>query len=165
MWAFGRLPLAISARCYHARIHGLAKDSCQFVCGQDPDGLPVDTLDGERFLAVNGVQTMSHTYADLVGDLDALARAGIRSLRLSPHTGDFVAVCKAFADVASGAMSGAEGLARLKAVAPEAEFSNGFCSALCRARNWRPPDLSWTALALRDARQRGLQGEGYFLQI
>lgn len=26
VWAFGRLPLAISARCYHARIQGLAKD-------------------------------------------------------------------------------------------------------------------------------------------
>ena len=26
VWAFGRLPLAISGRCYHARVHGLAKD-------------------------------------------------------------------------------------------------------------------------------------------
>ncbi|MBT3237323.1 MAG: U32 family peptidase, partial [Rhodospirillaceae bacterium] len=29
---FGRLPLAISARCYHARAHGLHKDGCQYVC-------------------------------------------------------------------------------------------------------------------------------------
>jgi collagenase-like PrtC family protease len=25
---FGRLPLALSARCYHARAHGRTKDSC-----------------------------------------------------------------------------------------------------------------------------------------
>jgi collagenase-like PrtC family protease len=28
---FGRLPLALSARCYHARAHGRAKDTYQFV--------------------------------------------------------------------------------------------------------------------------------------
>ena len=26
LWAYGRAPLAISARCYHARVHGLSKD-------------------------------------------------------------------------------------------------------------------------------------------
>lgn len=31
--AFGRLPLALSARCYHARSRGLSKDGCQYVCG------------------------------------------------------------------------------------------------------------------------------------
>ena len=40
VWAYGRIPLAISSRCYHARIHGLTKDSCQFICANDPDGLP-----------------------------------------------------------------------------------------------------------------------------
>jgi collagenase-like PrtC family protease len=29
---FGRVSLALSARCYHARAHGRSKDSCQFVC-------------------------------------------------------------------------------------------------------------------------------------
>ncbi len=42
---FGRLPLAISARCPHARAYKLHKDSCQYVCGEDPDGLPVATMD------------------------------------------------------------------------------------------------------------------------
>ena len=59
VFAFGRLPLALSSRCYHARLHGLHKDSCQFVCEKDPDGLAVDTIDGQPFLAVNGVQTLS----------------------------------------------------------------------------------------------------------
>ena len=55
VWGYGRLPLAISARCYHARLAGLAKDSCRFVCDADPDGLALETLDGQPFLAVNGV--------------------------------------------------------------------------------------------------------------
>jgi collagenase-like PrtC family protease len=138
LWAYGRVPLAISARCYHARIHGLSKDSCQFVCDKDPDGLTVHTLDGADFLAVNGVQTMSHNYCNLIGDLDRLAAAGVGALRLSPHTGDFVAVTRAFADAASGAISGAEGMRRLRAVAPDVAFSNGFLLGSCGAQDLAP---------------------------
>jgi O2-independent ubiquinone biosynthesis protein UbiV len=125
-FAFGRIPLAISARCYHARIHDLSKDSCQFVCGNDPDGLPVDTLDGEHFLAVNGVQTLSFTYADLLADIGALAAAGVASLRLSPHACDMVAVAAIFRDAADGRCDPAEAQRRLAAELPNARFSNGF---------------------------------------
>jgi len=125
-WAFGRVPLAISARCYHARVRGLAKDSCQFVCGDDPDGMPVDTLDGERFLAVNGVQTMSHTYADLTGDVPALIKAGVTSFRLSPHTCDMVEVANIFRETAEGRCGPAEAKRRLSVELPAAQFSNGF---------------------------------------
>ncbi len=133
VWAYGRIPLAISSRCYHARIHGLTKDSCQFICADDPDGLPARTLDGADFLAVNGVQTLSHVYASLIGDGDRLAAAGIGALRLSPQGGDFVAVTRAFADVAAGRISGDEGQARLQALAPETAFSNGFLLGDCGA--------------------------------
>lgn len=101
LFAFGRLPLALSGRCYHARAHGLHRDSCRYVCDRDPDGMAVRTLGGQDFLAVNGVQTLSHAYqvADLeVGELRA---AGVDALRLSPHTADMVAVAgvfRAFAD-------------------------------------------------------------------
>ena len=80
VFAFGRVPLAISARCYHARLHKLSKDNCRFVCEKDPDGLAVDTLDGEHFLAVNGVQTLSHTCANLIGDLQGAREAWRRRL-------------------------------------------------------------------------------------
>ncbi|WP_294531915.1 U32 family peptidase [uncultured Rhodoblastus sp.] len=133
LWAYGRIPLAISGRCTHARVHGLSKDSCQFVCAKDADGLAVRTLDGANFLAVNGVQTLSHISGALIGDLDRLARAGVTSLRLSPHTGDFIGVTRAFAEVASGALSAKEGLARLRQSAPEAAFSNGFLFGDCGA--------------------------------
>ncbi len=60
---FGRQPLSISMRCYHARAYGLTKDACQFVCELDPDGLAADQLDGKPLLTVNGTLTMSHGYA------------------------------------------------------------------------------------------------------
>ena len=101
VFAFGRAPLAISARCYHARLRKLAKDNCQFVCAADPDGLPVDTLDGERFLVVNGVQTLAFACTNLIGDLDDLAQAGVASLRLSPQHCDMVAVINTFRDVST----------------------------------------------------------------
>ena len=94
--AFGRLPLAISARCYAARARNLSKDGCQYVCADDPDGMEVDTLDDAPFLAVNGTQTMSCHHMDLLGDLAGLAAAGVRRFRLWPHTVDMVAVAALF---------------------------------------------------------------------
>lgn len=126
VWGYGRVPLAISGRCYHARAHGLSKDSCQFVCANDDDGLQVDTVEGQAFLAVNGVQTMSFNYASLAGDIEALAVAGVGSLRLSPQSGDFIEVCRIFRSRADGAIDAVEAAARLAANDPKAAFSHGF---------------------------------------
>lgn len=126
IWAYGRLPLAMSGRCYHARLAGRAKDSCLFVCEDDPDGLPVDTLDGQKFLAVNGVQTLSDSYANLAGDLGAIKAAGASALRLSPHTGDMAQVATTFRRALDGEISGPEAIAALATAAPERRFSNGF---------------------------------------
>jgi collagenase-like PrtC family protease len=126
VWAYGRAPLAISARCYHARIHGFSKDSCRFVCATDPDGLPVRTVDGRDFLAINGVQTLSHVHVNLIGDIEKLAAAGVASLRLSPHSGDFIALTKLFRAAIDGEISGREALARSQDLAPQAAFSHGF---------------------------------------
>lgn len=70
-------------RCNHARLHDRTKDSCQFVWGEDPDGHDVETLDGQAFLAVNGVQTLSQSTASMAYQIGALAEAGVNSLRLS----------------------------------------------------------------------------------
>lgn len=100
--AFGRLPLAISARCYHARLHGFHKDGCQYVCGLDPNGLRVETLEGDRFLAVNGIQTLSFTVRSLLAEFAALQRLGINIFRLWPQALDMVAVARLFRDVLDG---------------------------------------------------------------
>jgi len=126
VFAFGRTPLAISARCYHARLHKLAKDNCQFVCEKDPDGLALKTLESQDFLTINGVQTLSFTCANLLGDISALREATVRSLRLSPQDCDMVAVIKAFRDVLDGREDAEGGRRRLAAIYPNVPFSNGF---------------------------------------
>ena len=102
IFAFGRLPLALSGRCYHARIHRLHKDSCQFTCEKDPDGLSVDTLDDQQFLAVNGVQTLSNQVQAFCPSPDALVSVGMRRLRLSPQTCDMVEVARIYRRLADG---------------------------------------------------------------
>lgn len=128
VWGWGRVPLAISGRCYHARLHDRAKDNCQFVCGDDPDGLAVDTLDGQDFLAVNGVQTLSASCANAAHHLPALRAAGVAGLRLSPHSGDFVSLCKLFRSLVDGDIDADELSARARPMAPGGRFADGFLS-------------------------------------
>ena len=123
---FGRLPLAISARCYHARAHGLHKDGCQFICGRDWDGMTVSTLDGESFLAVNGTQTLSYTYNALIGELAELTAMGIGRFRLSPHNFDMVAVANLYRGLLDGRQDASEAEAALVALVGEPGLSNGF---------------------------------------
>ena len=123
---FGRLPLAISARCYHARARGLHKDNCRYVCAEDADGLAVTTLDGEEFLAVNGTQTLSHSSVGLVAEVAELQAAGISRLRLSPQTCDMVAVARLFRELADGAVEAGAARARLAELAGSFRLSNGF---------------------------------------
>ncbi|MBC7907566.1 MAG: U32 family peptidase, partial [Rhodospirillaceae bacterium] len=124
--AFGRLPLAISARCYHARSRNLAKDGCQYVCADDPDGMAVDTIDDEAFLAVNGTQTMSYHYLDLLGELTSLRDLGVRRFRLWPQNVDMVAVAALFRAVLAGSVEVADAARQLAELCPNAEFANGY---------------------------------------
>lgn len=123
--AFGAIPLAISARCYHARAHGLAKDGCQYVCGEDPAGMPVETLDGQDFLRVNGTQTLSEALQVLIGELPALAGCGVTSLRLMPEVADMVAVIRVYRDLLDGRLEAPEAEARLEDVLDARRWANG----------------------------------------
>lgn len=123
---FGRLPLALSARCYHARARGIAKDNCQFVCGDDWDGLPVETVDGAPFVSVNGVQVLSHAYVTLLEELSSLKDAGINRFRLSPHRIDMVAVARLFRGVADGVEDPKRAMDELRRLAGGATMANGY---------------------------------------
>ena len=105
---------------------GFTKDNCHFVCGEDPDGLPVETLDSQPFLALNGVQTMSHTCQHSLTDLAALRAVGISAFRLSPQQCDMVAVAATFRAVLAGRLEPEAGVERLRHAYPAARFSNGF---------------------------------------
>ncbi|RUS60847.1 U32 family peptidase [Pseudorhodobacter sp. E13] len=135
VWGYGRVPLAISGRCYHARLHARPKDNCQFACEDDPDGLSIATREGQPFLAMNGVQTLADSYACMALQADALAQAGVTTLRLSPHTGDFGQVCLLFRDLLDGRIAGAEVAAALTAQTPRPRLSDGFVRG-ARGADW-----------------------------
>jgi collagenase-like PrtC family protease len=120
VFAYGRLPLAVSARCFTARYNNLTKDHCEFRCIEHPDGLALDTQDDQHFLVLNGVQTQSASVHSLVAELGEARAAGTDLLRLSPqsqHTGEVVAV---FREAASGALAPHEAAARLAPLMPAA---------------------------------------------
>ena len=123
---FGRFGLALSARCYHARAHGRTKDSCQFICNVDPDGMTLRTLEDKPFLTVNGIQTMSHDYLNLAGELADLQDMGVTRFRLSPHSCDMVEVATIFRDALDRRIDAREAAARLDGLKIDAPFSNGF---------------------------------------
>ena len=138
--AFGRAPLAISARCYHARVHGLTKDSCQFVCERDPDGLDVRTIDGRDFLAANGVQTLGHAVTCAVHHIGALRDAGVAALRLSPHTCDMVAVARIFRALADAHITPDEAEEQLASLSLPGPLSDGFLRGVAGARQLHEVD-------------------------
>ena len=123
---FGRLPLAISARCYHARAHGLHKDSCQYVCAEDEEGMGVETLDRIPLLAVNGTQTLSWAHCNLVRELGALAGMGIGRYRLSPQALDMVALAELFRGVLEGRLEAEAAYQQVGLLAPGAAFCDGY---------------------------------------
>jgi len=148
VWGHGRLPLAISGRCYHARLHDHTKDSCQFVCRLDPDGRDVDTLDGQKFLAVNGVQTLSQSTASMAYQIEALRDAGVTALRLSPQSGDFAGICAAYAARIAGEVSALDLAATLMPLVPGGRLSDGFVRG--------PSGAAWSGAAPPAPRRRHL---------
>jgi collagenase-like PrtC family protease len=84
------------------------------------------TLEDKPFLAVNGIQTLSYEYLNLIGELGALAEMGVGRFRLSPHSGDMVQVASLFRAVLDGQLSAADASARIDAAKPPGPFCNGF---------------------------------------
>ncbi len=96
VFAFGKLPLAFSARCFTARHYGLNKDDCQFKCLDHPDGMLVDTREGKHFLTLNGIQTMSAQTESLLAQVPELIVMGVDALRISPQSVHTFAIVEAF---------------------------------------------------------------------
>jgi len=94
VFAFGKLPLAFSARCFTARHYGLNKDDCQFKCLDHSEGLTLKTREGQDFLTINGIQTMSAQSYNLLHEMPDMRQMGIDIVRISPqqeHLGDIIA--------------------------------------------------------------------------
>lgn len=125
VFAFGKLPLAYSARCFTARRFNLQKDTCEFKCIDYPDGMTLKTREGEPFLVINGIQTQSAKAYNLLGDLPALAANRVDVLRLSPQLEGMGEVVAAFrARIGGGA----------------AKLPGDYCNGFWHGR----PGLEWT---------------------
>ena len=100
VFAHGRLPLAFSARCFTARHYNLKKDSCEFRCLEQPDGMIVSTREGQDFLRINGIQTQSAACHSLWQDVPSLS--GMDVLRISPQAHYTAQIVAAFAAKLAG---------------------------------------------------------------
>jgi collagenase-like PrtC family protease len=116
VFAYGRVPLAFSARCFTARARDLGKDDCGFCCIDDPDGKVMATVDGQPLLALNGIQTQSARPYSLAPVLDAVAAAGVDVLRISPQAQGTFDVVREFRDGLAARITPDIAAARIEAV-------------------------------------------------
>lgn len=96
VFAWGRLPLAWSARCYTARAENRPKDQCELACLADPDGRLIHTREDQPFLVLNGIQTQSALTQNLAQHLKEIGRLGISAIRLSPQSTGMEQVVECF---------------------------------------------------------------------
>jgi collagenase-like PrtC family protease len=118
VFAYGRLPLAYSARCFTARARNLPKDDCRDVCIEHPDGMVVETQDDNSFLALNGIQTQSARTMNLLPALDDLRGLGVDILRISPQSERTGEVIDLFHRVLTGELAPAASAGPLAALMP-----------------------------------------------
>ncbi|MEJ2384242.1 MAG: U32 family peptidase [Xanthomonadales bacterium] len=128
VFAFGRLPLAWSARCFTARSDDLPKDDCRFRCLDYPDGRLLRTREDEAFLVLNGIQTLSARTHQALDAFDELAERGVDVLRISPQAEVTLAVLGLFDEARNGGDRAALA-ARLDALLP-----GGACSGYLHDR-------------------------------
>ena len=138
---FGRLPLALSARCFTARAHRLPKDECEFRCRDYPDGLTLATREGNRFLTLNGIQTQSGSSCNLAGALPELAELGVEIARLSPQSQGMDEIVRRFRATVDGDLTPAAAESQLLAYLPD-----GVCNGYWHGE----PGMAWQPLACAD---------------
>ena len=118
VFAYGRMPLAFSARCFTARHRNLPKDDCRFSCLDYPDGLLLKTRESEEFLVINGTQTQSSRVYNLIDSLDEMHALGVNVLRLSPQSQHMPDIIALFDGARKQALAPHEALARMQPLMP-----------------------------------------------
>jgi collagenase-like PrtC family protease len=96
VFVYGKIPLAFSARCFTARHYDLNKDDCQFKCLEHPEGLTLKTREGQPFLTINGIQTMSAQSYNLLNEVPDMLKMGIDIIRVSPQSQHMTEIIAAF---------------------------------------------------------------------
>lgn len=119
VFAYGRMPLAFSARCFTARHRNLPKDDCRFSCIDYPDGLTLETRESQHFLVLNGIQTQSALVYNLIEEIDAMRALDVGVVRISPQSQHTIEIVELFDAVIKGAMPAADALARMTPLMPD----------------------------------------------
>ena len=119
VFAYGRMPLAFSARCFTARHRNLPKDDCRFSCVDYPDGLMLKTREHEEFLVLNGTQTQSARVYNLVDAMDDMQAVGVDIVRLSPQSQHMAEIIAVFDASRHHTLAPQDALARLQPLMPE----------------------------------------------
>lgn len=122
--AHGRLPLAMSARCFTARYHNLSKDHCEYHCIRHPDGIALAAQDGEPLFTINGIQTQSAQPMTLLAELPRFAELGIGCARIVPRSQGTGRIVALFDAVRRGELAADEALAQARA--GDAIAANGY---------------------------------------
>lgn len=125
VFAYGRMPLAFSARCFTARHHNLPKDDCRFSCMHYPDGLLMQTKESQNFLVLNGIQTQSARVYNLITELNSLRALGIDMLRLSPQSQHTLSIIELFDAAINNKLAAMDALQQMRALMPD-EPCNGY---------------------------------------
>lgn len=119
VFAYGRMPLAFSARCFTARHRNLPKDDCRFSCLEHPDGLMLKTREHEEFLVLNGTQTQSARVYNLVDALDDMQSLGVDVVRMSPQSRDMTEVVAVFDAARRRTLTPQDALTRMTPFMPD----------------------------------------------
>lgn len=125
VFAYGRIPLAFSARCFTARYHNLQKDACGFKCLSYPDGLEVRTREGQAFLVFNGIQTQSANVYNLVTEVLQMQAMDIDILRIAPQSSHTGSIVRIFRQVIEQTLPPADALEQMRNMMPGAPC-NGY---------------------------------------
>lgn len=117
LFAWGKIPLAYSSRCFTARHYNLNKDNCQFRCLEHPHGMSMDTREKTPFLTINGIQTMSHGSQCLLAHHADIAALGVGILRLSPQLEHMAEIISLHRQTLDGTLTTADALRELAPLA------------------------------------------------
>lgn len=96
IFSYGHMPLALSARCFTARAHNLAKDQCDLKCIDYPDGLQVKSQEDQSLFTLNGIQTLSGLRYDLYNELPEMQTMGVDIVRISPRSSQTKEIINAY---------------------------------------------------------------------
>ena len=129
VFAYGKVPLAFSWRCYTSRAYGLTSSNCKFDCRKYPDGMDISSIDDEPIFNINGKSILSNDTYSLIEYIDELRGMKVGAIRISPQSVSTGEIVKIFRERVDGVIDKAEALSEVRRVT-----GDGLCNGWFRGR-------------------------------